>query len=130
MKKNCFDSHKSPHDYYLIQPDLVELELVPESRNLVHSREEFGETFAILRGYLGFCLFQRAVRDGPCNFRNLDPSPSILITLPFPRTPIYLPLVHNRHEVVASLDRNSRVEQYGSIKNGLILSLGAAVSQF
>lgn len=44
------------------------------STNSKLSSRRVHETFAILRGYLGFCLFQRPVRDGPCNFRNLDPS--------------------------------------------------------
>lgn len=97
-----FTSAVSRHtDYHLIQPDLVELELVPRTRNLVHSRKSFVETFAILRGYLGFCLFQRGVRDGPCNFPNLEKPfpPSILITLPRKEGRIsHFP--HNRREVV------------------------------
>lgn len=39
-------------------------------------------------------------------------------------------LVHNRHEVVASLDRNSRVEQYGLIKNVILTLEHVAGSSF
>lgn len=119
-----FTSAVSRHtDYHLIQPDLVELELVPRTRNLVHSRKSFVETFAILRGYLGFCLFQRGVRDGPCNFPNLDPFLRVFWS-PLRERKVES---HTFHTIVAKLsfDRSKLGTRavVGLIKNA-ILSLG------